>query len=74
MAEPLKALRNKQFMGVRDLAAAAGVAPDTIWRIENGGYKTLRPGTMRKVAQALKVNPGDVAEFAEVANTSPDSQ
>lgn len=74
MAEPLKVLRNRRFLGVRDLAAAAGVAPDTIWRIENGEYKTLRPGTMRKIAQALEVHPADIAEFAGVADSLTEGQ
>jgi DNA-binding Xre family transcriptional regulator len=47
----------------RELASKAGVAPDTIWRIEGGDYKKLRPSTMRKIAEALGVHPAEIAEF-----------
>lgn len=56
-------------MSTRELAAKAGVGPDTIWRIEGGDYKKLRPATMRKIAEALGVHPGEITEFALPAET-----
>jgi DNA-binding Xre family transcriptional regulator len=64
MAQPLKAHRDRCYLSTRELATKAGVAPDTIWRIEGGDYKKLRPSTMRKIAGALGVHPADIAEFA----------
>jgi hypothetical protein len=43
-----------------------GAGPDTIWRIEGGDYKQLRPATMRRIAAALGESAGDVSEFAAI--------
>ncbi len=56
------------LLGTRELASKASVAPDTIGRIDGGDYKKLRPSTMRKIARALGVHPGEIAEFALVAS------
>lgn len=63
MATTLKEQRQRAFLSTRELAEKAGVAADTIWRIEGGDYKRLRPATMRKIAAALGVHPSDVTEF-----------
>jgi len=55
--------RRRAFLSTRELADKAHVSPDTIWRIEGGDYKTLRPATMRRIAEALGVHPGEIAEF-----------
>ncbi len=39
-------------LGVRDLARAAGVSPDTIARLERG--ETLRPSTLAAIRAALE--------------------
>jgi transcriptional regulator with XRE-family HTH domain len=39
-------------MGVRDLAAAAGVSTDTVARLERG--ETLKPGTVAAIRQTLE--------------------
>jgi transcriptional regulator with XRE-family HTH domain len=63
MAMTLKQHRECAYLSTRELAAKAGVGPDTIWRIEGGDYKKLRPATMRKIAEALGVHPSEIAEF-----------
>lgn len=63
MATSLKECRARTYMSTRELAAKAGVGPDTIWRIEGGDYKKLRPATMRKIAEALGVHPAEITEF-----------
>ena len=55
--------RSKQLLSIRDLADKAGVAPGTIVRIEAGGAPP-RFVTMRKIAAALGVEPGEIDEFA----------
>jgi transcriptional regulator with XRE-family HTH domain len=55
---------------IPELAEKARVSPDTIWRIEGGNYKQLRPATMRRIAEALGVHPLDVAEFAPGAESA----
>lgn len=65
MAAALKEQRQRAFLSTRELAEKAGVAPDTIWRIEGGDYKRLRPATMRKIAAALGVHPSEIDEFIQ---------
>lgn len=63
MAKTLKAHRQKAYLSTRELASKAGVGPDTIWRIEAGDFKRLQPRTMRLIAAALNVDPGEIQEF-----------
>jgi DNA-binding Xre family transcriptional regulator len=59
---PLCLLRYRRAWSIRDLAAAAGVSTKTVQDVENG---RVRPKfvTIRKLSEALGVEPGDVAEF-----------
>jgi len=57
----LKILRESQALSIRDVAAAAGVSPNTIARIEGGVTETrVRWVTQRKIAKALGVKPSDI--------------
>jgi DNA-binding Xre family transcriptional regulator len=69
MAAPLKEHRQRAFLSTRELAEKADVSPDTIWRIEGGNYKQLRPATMRRIAHALDIHPSEVAEFVPDGRT-----
>jgi transcriptional regulator with XRE-family HTH domain len=64
MPSRLKDHRMRAILSTRELAEKAGVSPDTIWRIEGGDYKRLHPRTMRRIAEALGINPLDVLEFS----------
>jgi len=55
----LKQLREKQYISQEDLAKKTGVSPSTINRLENGLQKP-RWVTIRKLAEALGVEPGDI--------------
>jgi integrase len=57
----LKALREERVLSQRDLASMAGLTQMTVWRIENG-YRDARPGTIRKLAQALGVEPKELVK------------
>ena len=59
----LRELRSQRLLSIRDLADQAEVAPGTIVRIE-AGAPLPRFVTMRKIAAALGVEPGEVEEFA----------
>ncbi len=60
----LEALRRRRPLTQRELAHQAGVSEATIRAIENGQHLgRLRPRTMRAIAQALGVEPIDIAEF-----------
>lgn len=57
IAENLSRLRKSQNLSQEELAAAAGVGVDTVGRIERGERRTTRPGTVAKLATALRVTP-----------------
>jgi transcriptional regulator with XRE-family HTH domain len=44
---------------LHELEERSGVAYNTIWRLENG-YTDARPSTIRKLATALDVEPGEL--------------
>jgi transcriptional regulator with XRE-family HTH domain len=57
--ERLKTLRTEHVLTLRELAEAAGVSKDTIWRLENG-HSEAHPSTIRKLAKALDVQPKEL--------------
>jgi len=50
----LARVREERGLSIRELARKAGVAPDTVWRLENL-KRAAEPKTRRKLAQALGV-------------------
>jgi transcriptional regulator with XRE-family HTH domain len=59
----LKEARAKRLLTVRGLAEAAGVAPSTVYLIENG-RSVPRFDAIRKISAALEMQPQDIKEFA----------
>ena len=57
--------RHKQGLSIADLAKAAGVNPNTIWRIQIGG-RTPTFRTVLRISQALGMNPRAIREFQGV--------
>ena len=53
----LKEARQRKVLTQAELAHAAGVALITVNRLENDAIEDPRPGTVRKLAQALDVDP-----------------
>lgn len=63
--EKLKGLREDAVLSQRELARMAGLSYGTVWRLENG-FPDARPGTIRKLAEALRVEPRElVRKFSE---------
>ena len=60
----LKEHRARAVLSTRELAAKAGVAAKTVWRIESGEFKRLHPRVMRSIADALGVDVFAIEEFA----------
>ena len=58
----LKQHRLRKVWTIRDLAAHAGVSQQSVVNGEAG--RPLRLATMKKIAEALGVDPWDVTEFA----------
>lgn len=54
----LRYWREYRALTLRELAALAGVAYRTAWRLENGYL--AQPSTVRKLAAALHVEPHDL--------------
>ena len=60
----LKEARAERLLTVRALAEKAGVAPSTVFLVENGQSKP-RFGIIQKLSAALGVEPKEIDEFAE---------
>ncbi len=58
----LREVRIRRFLSLRELAKRASVAQRTIVEAE-AGRQVPRPATMRKLAEALEVDPIEVDEF-----------
>ncbi len=53
----LRRLRRARALSQRDLARITGIAQDTISQLETG-KREAQPRTIRKLAEALSVEPG----------------
>jgi predicted transcriptional regulator len=61
--EKLTRLREDEVLSQRDLAKMAGLAQGTVWRLENG-FSEAHPSTIRKLAEALGVEPRELVRRA----------
>jgi transcriptional regulator with XRE-family HTH domain len=57
----LRALRQQRVLTLRELEERSGVAYNTIWHLENG-KRGAQPRTIRKLADALSVDPGELVK------------
>ena len=62
--ERLRRLRRERALSQRDLARAASVGLDAVNRIETGRRDAL-PSTLRKLADALRVEPRELMKEEE---------
>lgn len=67
----LEILRRRRLLTQAELAKAAGVGVSTIYLIENGKRRSLRPRVMRAIAQALEVDPLEIDEFRRAVESEP---
>ncbi len=56
----LKQARDKRLLSQRELAAKAGLSPTTILKLEAGRVEESHPRTVRKLAEALEVDPAEL--------------
>jgi transcriptional regulator with XRE-family HTH domain len=56
----VRAAREGRFFSQRELASLAGINHNTIWRIEGGSSVEVHPRTIRKIAEALSVDPTSI--------------
>ena len=59
--ERLRELRRERALALRELGELSGVSLQTIWRIE-AGRQGAHPKTIRKLAQALGVEPTELVK------------
>ena len=57
----LRELRRQKVLSMRELEEMSGVSYNTIWRLENG-VTGAQPRTIRKIVQALRVDPAELVE------------
>ena len=62
----LRYWRERKALSLRELAALAGVAYRTVWRLENGYQAEGR--TIRKLAAALDIEPHELMEGDDQGN------
>ena len=55
--EKLRKVRDERLLSQRELAEKAGLSPTTILKLEAGRVDDPHPRTIRKLAQALDVDP-----------------
>ena len=57
--ERLKELRRERVVSLRELEEKSGVSYNTVWRLEDG-RQGAHPKTVRKLAEALGVQPSEL--------------
>jgi transcriptional regulator with XRE-family HTH domain len=55
--DKVRAAREERFFSQRELAGRAGINHNTVWRTEGAGAAEVHPRTIRKIAEALAVDP-----------------
>ena len=60
--EKLRALREERFLSHRELAKLAGVSPTTVLNLETNPETTAQRRTVRKLAEALGLDPRELVE------------
>jgi transcriptional regulator with XRE-family HTH domain len=58
--EKVRVVREKQFLSQRELAGKAGINHNTVWRVEGSNSIEVHPRTIRKIAEALSVDPASL--------------
>lgn len=53
----LRRWRTERAYSLRELAARSGLTQDNIWKIEHGITRKPHPRTIRKLAEALSIEP-----------------
>ena len=61
----LRKVRDKRLLSQRELAERAGLSPTTILKLESGRVDEPHPRTIRKLADALKVDPDELVGGSE---------
>ncbi len=60
--EKLREVRDRRLLSQRELAERSSLSPTTILKLEAGRVEEPHPRTIRKLAQALEVDPAELVE------------
>ncbi len=63
-SDKIQRLREERVLSQRELARLAGITHTTYWNLEHG-FREARPKTIRKVAEALGVEPKQLLKREE---------
>jgi transcriptional regulator with XRE-family HTH domain len=58
--EKVRVAREQRFLSQRELADKADINRNTVWRIETSGLTDVHPRTIRRLAEALNVDPASI--------------
>mgnify|MGYP001158011953 CR=1 FL=1 len=64
VSQNIERWRKRRALTQEELSNLAGLSQNTIWRIESDGREP-RPGTLRRIAEALKVPVEDLTAPSE---------
>ena len=73
LGEQVRRLREDRFLSPSELAEKAGISRNTLYRIESGQYAAF-PRTVRKLADALGVQPTDLVTMEELRTARGNAQ
>jgi len=71
--QKVRQLREAQFLSMAELATLAGISKNTLFRVETGNYSAI-PRTVRKLAEALGVAPGELVTPDELKQLRGNAQ
>jgi len=71
--QKVRQLREERFLSMAELAEKASISKNTLFRIETGNYSAI-PRTVRKLAEALSVQPGDLVTPDELKRLRGNAQ
>jgi len=67
VGERIREARERKVWGQAELARAAGIKANTLWKIEHGKQEP-RPSTVRKIAEVLGLDPAELMAPAASAD------
>lgn len=73
LGEQVRRLREERFLSPSELAEKAGISRNTLYRIESGQYAAY-PKTIRKLAEALGVEPTALVSMEELRESRGNAQ
>jgi HTH-type transcriptional regulator, competence development regulator len=73
LGKRVRRLREERFLSPSELAEKAGISRNTLYRIESGQFAAY-PKTVRKLAEALGVEPTDLVTMEELRTARGNAQ